>query len=296
MTPDSLATTHAGRAAHPDRRADEPGLRFDHLRQGRGGDHDAGGFRRRRRLAERRARLYRRGIGSATRSPTICGASIEQAAEPADHRDRPRFPQPAGHSADPGRERALRAAARPRSPSASRGSAATTGPASRRSGACRSSPPPAAARRATLIEGGAGQVDRARLRPAGRELWPGRLLPDALRARAADPADRGISPTLRPLDQLGLIEDNWALGLAGYQSPAVALDIAAAAPANANSKVLERIAGIYAQVNGMFGDDAAAPGPLRPLRQCAAGARAAADRLEPARRTSGRTTRSCAAC
>ena len=47
------------RAAHPDRRADEPGVRRDHLPEGRGGDHHAGGLCRRRRLAARRAGLYR---------------------------------------------------------------------------------------------------------------------------------------------------------------------------------------------------------------------------------------------
>ena len=57
------------------------------------------------------------------------------------------------------------------------------------------------------------------LRPAGRQLRPGRLLPDALRA-ALLAASPGNYARLRPLDQIGLLADNWALGLAGYQSAA----------------------------------------------------------------------------
>ncbi|MGQ0660548.1 M1 family metallopeptidase [Sphingosinicella sp.] len=62
---------------------------------------------------------------------------------------------------------------------------------------------------------------------------------------------------LRPLDQIGLVADNWALGLAGYQSPGVALDMAAAAPADSNSKLWERLAAIYAQIDGMYAGDEA---------------------------------------
>lgn len=62
---------------------------------------------------------------------------------------------------------------------------------------------------------------------------------------------------LRPLDQIGLVADNWALGLAGYQSPAVALDMAAAAAGNSNSKLWERVATVYAQIDGMYADDEA---------------------------------------
>ena len=40
---------------------------------------------------------------------------------------------------------------------------------------------------------------------------------------------------LRPLDQIGLLADNWSLGLAGYQNAGAALDLVEAAPANANA-------------------------------------------------------------
>lgn len=62
---------------------------------------------------------------------------------------------------------------------------------------------------------------------------------------------------LRPLDQIGLLADNWALGLAGYQSPAAALDMADAAPADGNSKLWERIATILGSVNRMYDADPA---------------------------------------
>ena len=60
---------------------------------------------------------------------------------------------------------------------------------------------------------------------------------------------------LRSIDQLGLLADNWALGLAGYQSAGVALDMADAAPATASTHVWERIAGIYARVDRLYEDD-----------------------------------------
>ena len=124
----------------------------------------------------------------------------------------------------------------------------------------------------TLIEGGAGQVAVPGCGPLvvnyGQAGYYRTLYAPELRARLTE-----NFAGLRPLDQLGLIEDNWALGLAGYQSPAVALDMAAAAPADANSKVLERIAGVYAQVNGMLARDEA---------RRARFARYANARLEPA--------------
>jgi len=60
---------------------------------------------------------------------------------------------------------------------------------------------------------------------------------------------------LRPLDQIGLLADNWALGQAGYQSPAAALDLIDAAPPGANSRLTERIAGILAQIARMYAED-----------------------------------------
>jgi aminopeptidase N len=62
---------------------------------------------------------------------------------------------------------------------------------------------------------------------------------------------------LRPIDQSGLMADSWALGLAGYQSSATALDLMDKVPANANPAVWSRAAGIIRNVYGMNRGDAA---------------------------------------
>ncbi len=106
----------------------------------------------------------------------------------------------------------------------------------------------------TIVEGGAAQAEVPGCGPlvvnygqAGyyRTLYAQPLLERLTR-------DYG---QLRPLDQIGLLADNWALGLAGYQSPALALDLLDAAPANANSRLSSRVAGILAQVHDMYGAD-----------------------------------------
>ena len=87
---------------------------------------------------------------------------------------------------------------------------------------------------------------------------------------------------LRPIDQLGLLADNWALGLAGYQSPAAALELVEAAPADAHARVQSRIAGILSQIARMYEDDPANRERL---------ARYAYARLEPAMRRLGWSAR-----
>ncbi len=87
---------------------------------------------------------------------------------------------------------------------------------------------------------------------------------------------------LRPLDQIGLLADNWALGLAGYQDAGLALDLIQAAPANGNPKLLGRMAGILAQIGGMYSEDAAHREML---------GRFAFARLEPAMRRLGWSAR-----
>jgi aminopeptidase N len=62
---------------------------------------------------------------------------------------------------------------------------------------------------------------------------------------------------LRPLDQIGLLADNWSLGLAGYQDAGLALNLVDAAPANGNSSLLARMAGIFGQISGMYENDPA---------------------------------------
>ncbi|HEV2816628.1 MAG TPA: M1 family metallopeptidase [Allosphingosinicella sp.] len=83
---------------------------------------------------------------------------------------------------------------------------------------------------------------------------------------------------LRPLDQIGLLADNWELGLAGYQSPAAALDLVEAVPADANSRLLLRTASILIQTYRMYEGDPAHQAMI---------ARWAADKLGPAVRRVG---------
>ncbi len=83
---------------------------------------------------------------------------------------------------------------------------------------------------------------------------------------------------LRPLDQIGLVADNWALGLAGYQDAGRALDLVAATPADGNAKLLIRVATILAQVNAMYREDPARRAML---------ARLASEKLGPVMRRLG---------
>jgi aminopeptidase N len=62
-------------------------------------------------------------------------------------------------------------------------------------------------------------------------------------------------PRLRPVDQIGLLADNWSLGLAGYQPASAALDMVDAAPADANGHLWLRVAGILGAIHGMYDGD-----------------------------------------
>ena len=108
----------------------------------------------------------------------------------------------------------------------------------------------------TIVEGGAARASVPGCGPLvvnyGQAGYYRTLYAPAMVTRLTENFAR-----LRPLDQIGLLADNWALGLAGYQSPAVALDMAGAAPADANSKLWERIAGILASVHAMYESDPA---------------------------------------
>ena len=61
---------------------------------------------------------------------------------------------------------------------------------------------------------------------------------------------------LRPIDQIGLLADAWGLSMAGYQSPAEALDLLAAMPANANPQLYGRAARILEALHGLYDGDA----------------------------------------
>jgi aminopeptidase N len=64
-------------------------------------------------------------------------------------------------------------------------------------------------------------------------------------------------PRLKPIDQIGLLADTWGLGLGGYQSAAEALDMIEAVPANADTQLSERVAGILSSIYGMYEGDSA---------------------------------------
>jgi aminopeptidase N len=134
-----------------------------------------------------------------------------------------------------------------------------------------------AAEARTMVEGGAGQTTVPGCGPlvvnygqAGyyRTLYSAPLLGRLIQNYAR----------LRPIDQIGLLADNWALGLAGYQPASAALDMADAAPAAANDRLLTRIAGMLTQIDAMVDGDPAHQAMVR---------RYASARLAPALRRLG---------
>ncbi|WP_374526446.1 M1 family metallopeptidase [Sphingopyxis sp.] len=74
---------------------------------------------------------------------------------------------------------------------------------------------------------------------------------------AALAALRGRFASLAPIDQLGLLGDNFALANAGYQPMGAALDLLAVTPKDANQKVIGDAAGRYETLHGYFDDQPA---------------------------------------
>jgi aminopeptidase N len=67
----------------------------------------------------------------------------------------------------------------------------------------------------------------------------------------------GAFDKLAPIDQLGMLADSWALGLAGLQNTASFLDLAAATPLSADPQVWERIASGFASIHDLYTNDPA---------------------------------------
>ncbi len=63
--------------------------------------------------------------------------------------------------------------------------------------------------------------------------------------------------TLAPIDQLGLLSDSWALGMAGMQPAANFMDLANAATPAADPQVWGKIASIYRALHGHYAGDRA---------------------------------------
>jgi aminopeptidase N len=61
--------------------------------------------------------------------------------------------------------------------------------------------------------------------------------------------------TLAPIDQLGLLSDSAALGLAGLQPASSALDLVKATPVSADPQVWSRIANVFAGLHWRYGED-----------------------------------------
>jgi len=133
----------------------------------------------------------------------------------------------------------------------------------------------------TLVEGGGARLAVPGCGPLvvnyGQTGYYRTLYAPTLLARLT-----GNFARLRPLDQIGLLADNWELGLAGYQSPAAGLDLVEAVPADANSRLLTRTASILIQVYRMYEGDSAHQAMVR---------RWAAAKLGPAIRRLGWSAR-----
>jgi aminopeptidase N len=63
--------------------------------------------------------------------------------------------------------------------------------------------------------------------------------------------------TLAPVDQLGLMNDVWALGMAGRQPASDFLDLAEQVPADADPQILREVVGTLGGLHGMYRGDAA---------------------------------------
>jgi len=113
-----------------------------------------------------------------------------------------------------------------------------------------------AAETRTLVTGGAGTLSVPGCSPlvvnSGQTGYYRTLYSPALLDRLTASFQR-----LKPIDQIGLLADNWGLGLAGYQSAAEALDMVDAVPANANPQVWSRAAAILSSVHGLYENDPA---------------------------------------
>jgi aminopeptidase N len=107
----------------------------------------------------------------------------------------------------------------------------------------------------TLVEGGSGTLSVPGCGPlvvnSGQTGYYRTLYSPAMLDRLTQGFAR-----LKPIDQIGLLADNWGLGLAGHQSAAEALDLVDAIPADASPQVHSRAASILSSVHGAYEGDA----------------------------------------
>lgn len=73
----------------------------------------------------------------------------------------------------------------------------------------------------------------------------------------------GAFAELAPIDQLGILSDSWALGLAGLQSPAGFLDLVQATPLQADPQVWGKIASLLRSLDEYYRGDSSRQAALR---------------------------------
>ncbi len=99
----------------------------------------------------------------------------------------------------------------------------------------------------TLVTGGSGSLTvpgcEALIINSGQTGYYRTLYPPALLDRL-----KGSYAKLKPVDQIGLLADNWGLGLAGYESASTSLDLIDAIPAEANTALWSRATRILLEI------------------------------------------------
>lgn len=103
----------------------------------------------------------------------------------------------------------------------------------------------------SLVEGGSGQIELAgcgtAIVNAGQAGYYRTLYAPSLLTQLKRDFAR-----LRPVDQVGILADQWALGLGGYQSAADALDFVDAIPADGHAQLWIRAANILGGLYGRY--------------------------------------------
>ena len=202
-----------------------------------------------------RAYIARHRLGN-TQTDDLWRAVEEAARRQAGHRHRPRFHAPAGRAADPRRSAACASGQTQVALRQGEFSRDRTDKAPQRWRVPVIAVGRRRARLRTLLDGSAAQLPVPGCGPVvvngGQPGYFRTLYSPALLGAA----DRAAYAALRPIDQIGLLADNWALGLAGYQPASAALDMLAAAPADANP-AWPRDRGVLGQIHGMYDGDRA---------------------------------------
>ncbi|MFD2367728.1 M1 family metallopeptidase [Pseudoduganella sp. GCM10020061] len=108
----------------------------------------------------------------------------------------------------------------------------------------------------TLVSGGKGTFTVPGCGPlvinAGQAGYYRTVYSDALFARLAKDFAK-----VKPIDQLGILSDSWALGMAGVQDPANFFDLANTLPLSADPQVWGRVAGVFNGLDDRYrGDEA----------------------------------------